>query len=299
MRVVVTGGAGFIGRHLVERLLDADWDVDVVDDLRSGGSAPEGATLHAQPVHKAQPHPYPDVIFHLAGPVGPVGVLHQTGHIVPDIVRDAGRVRDWALFADCPLVYVSTSEVYGSGGVDDECDPTTFAAAVSARKEYAVGKLAAETMLRDTAALDVRIVRPFNVAGPGQRVDGGFVLPRFIAQARANVPLTVYAPGTQRRAFTHVADIVDGLVRVHERGRPGEVYNLGNPANVCDIRQLALEVIAATASHSTIEVVDPRTLWGPGFADAPDKVPMAAKAHIELGWFPTRDRATTIRDAIG
>jgi nucleoside-diphosphate-sugar epimerase len=141
-------------------------------------------------------------------------------------------------------------------------------------------------------------VRPFNVAGPGQRPEGGFVLPRFIAQAKANAPLTVYAPGTQRRAFTHVKDIVAGLVLVYQKGRRGEVYNLGNPANACDIRQLALEVIAATASHSNIQIVDPRDLWGPAFRDAPDKVPMAAKAHIELGWFPTRDRATTIADAI-
>jgi nucleoside-diphosphate-sugar epimerase len=297
MRAIVTGGAGFIGSHLVARLWD--WDVEVVDDLRSGGQVPSDVRLHQVPVHRAQPHPHPDVIFHLAGPVGPVGVLSQAGSIVTDIIRDAQVVRSWALFAECPLVYVSTSEVYGSGGIDSESDSTVFAADTSARKEYAVAKLAAETMLRNTAGLDVRIVRPFNVAGPGQRPDGGFVLPRFIAQAKANQPLTVYAPGTQRRAFTHVADIAEGLLLAYEKGKPGEVYNLGNPDNACSIRQLALEVIEATASHSNIELVDPTTLWGPAFREAPDKLPVATKAANELGWYPTRDRRTTICDAIG
>lgn len=295
MKAIVTGGAGFIGSHLVTRLLTDGWDVEVVDDLRSGRPAPIGVSFIGLPIRWATPLMTPDAVFHLAGPVGPVGVLSQAGHIVTDIIDDARKVAGWS--AGCPFIYVSTSEVYGSGGTDAEDDPTTFAAESSARKEYAVGKLAAETMLRNSA-LDVRIVRPFNVAGPGQRADGGFVLPRFIAQARDNAPLTVYQPGTQRRAFTHVADIVDGLVRAYERGQAGEVYNLGNSANECTIRQLALEVIEASASHSRIDIVDPRDLWGPSFREAPDKVPCADKARESLGWVPTRDRAQTIREAV-
>ena len=139
------------------------------------------------------------------------------------------------------------------------------------------------------------MVRPFNVAGPRQKVDGGFVLPRFLAQARAGKPLTVYRPGTQRRAFTHVADIVDGLVLAYEKGRRSEIYNLGNPANTCSIRELAEEVVALVGG--TIDIVDPVALHGPAFREAPDKIPNADKARRELGWEPIRDRATVIRDA--
>jgi UDP-glucose 4-epimerase len=227
-----------------------------------------------------------------------VGVLSLAGRIVADIVRDAGIVREWALGMRCPLVYVSTSEIYGpQNGETPETADRIFLPGHSARMEYAVAKLAAETMLLNTPGLDVRIVRPFNVAGPRQKTDGGFVLPRFIEQVKAGIPLTVYQPGTQERAFTHVLDIVDGIVRVATQGKPGDIFNLGNPANRCSIRTLAEEVIAALHSTSSIEVIDPVTLWGPAFKEAPDKIPDITKARTELGWEPTRDRYTTIMDA--
>jgi nucleoside-diphosphate-sugar epimerase len=286
MRAIVTGAAGFIGSHLVDRLVADGWDVLGIDS-RTGPSIQGVGELP------------PDVaaIFHLASPVGPVGVLHKAGWIVTEVVETTDIVAGWARSYDCTLIDVSTSEVYGSGGSDAEDDPCVFRPDTSARKEYAVAKLAAETMLRNRE-LDVRIVRPFNVAGPRQSAEGGFVLPRFVAQARAGVPLTVYQPGSQRRAFTHVLDVVDGLVRALELGRSGEVYNLGNAANSTSILDLAREVIALVGSTSPIEIVDPKTLHGPAFREAPDKLPNADKARRELGWIPTRDRATTIRDIL-
>lgn len=311
MRAVVTGGAGFIGSHLVDRLASAGWDVDVVDDLRfsrsfmSDDEEPEYVrdwTRRVRTVWKSVSEARPelerlDAVFHLASPVGPVGVLAEAGRIAPQVTADAASVVRWARRGQCPLVYVSTSEVYGSGHADSEADPCVFQPASSARKEYAVAKLAAETMLLNTPGLDVRIVRPFNVAGPRQRTDGGFVLPRFVAQALAGESLTVYQPGTQRRAFTHVSDIVTGLVAALERGRAGEVYNLGNPDNACSIWDLAAEVIEAVG-HGTRELVDPQALWGSAFREAPDKLPDIRKARIELGWEPTLTRAEIIRDVV-
>ena len=256
MRAVITGGLGFIGSHLTERLVREGHTVHVIDDGRTGNTLAGGSTLTREDVRWAGT-PSADVIYHLAGPVGPVGVLSRAGGIVDEVVGCALAVRRWALANGCPLVYVSTSEVYGLQAQPmTEQAPRIIAAGHSARMEYAVAKMAAETLL-----------------------------------------LTVYQPGTQRRAFTHVLDIVDGIVRAAERGRPGEAYNLGNPANECSIWDLAANVLDLLRPEGQITVVDPRDLWGPAFHEAPDKVPDITKARTELGWEPTRDRATVIRDA--
>lgn len=299
MSAIVTGAAGFIGSHLTERLLADGYDVLGIDDMRTGVTRVPGARLVELPIHlTARPAFDPDVIYHLAGPVGPVGVLGQAGHIVTQIVRDADILRSWAAYWGVPLVYVSTSEVYGLQQQPmTEQAPRIIAAGHSARMEYAVAKLAAETMLLNSG-IDVRIIRPFNVAGPRQREEGGFVLPRFIRQARSGESLTVYGDGTQRRAFTHVLDIVDGIVRAGTVGRAGDVYNLGNPANECSINDLAVAVLEVLDIHDgTVRMVDPRELWGAAFHEAPDKVPDITFARQMLGWNPTRNRATVIRDA--
>lgn len=303
MTALVTGGAGFIGSHLVERLLSEGHRVLVIDDFRTGVTRIDGARYIELPMaYATRPPADVDVIYHLAGPVGPVGVLSQAGVIVPEIVGAADLLRTWALYWDCPLVYVSTSEVYGLQQQPmTEQAPRIIASGHSARMEYAVAKLAAETMLLNTDGLDVRIIRPFNVAGPRQREEGGFVLPRFIRQAKAGEPLTVYGDGSQRRAFTHVLDIVDGIVRAAEKGQPGEVYNLGNPANECSIEELASDVMDVVAPGKPLEWthVDPRDLWGPAFHEAPDKVPDITKARELLGWNPAMTRRQVIEDAAG
>ena len=169
---------------------------------------------------------------------------------------------------------------------------------VTVRLEYAVGKLAAEISLVNTTRvtpLHATIVRPFNVAGPRQSGKGGFVLPRFISQALANQPLTVYGDGSMIRAFTHVQDIVRGTMLVMEKGRNGEAYNMGNPANKTSILDLAERVVRVTNSSSKISFVNPKELFGPLFEEANDKYPDADRAINELSG--TRSTGSTTRSA--
>lgn len=305
MRAVVTGGCGFIGSHLVEALASDGWEVTVIDsmvtsplplhELRGEWHMPVKvipAAIREVPPQQA------DVIFHLASPVGPVGVLSRAGHIAADVIADASTVAEWAAACDAVVVDVSTSELYGpQEGACVETLARVTPPGHSARMEYAVAKLAAETMLLNRA-IDVRIVRPFNVTGPRQSSKGGFVLPRFVSQALRGDKVTVYQPGTQLRAFTHVADIVSGLILAATKSESGAVYNLGNPDNLTTIADLATKVVEMSGSRSPVEIVDPQALWGPGFREAADKWPDARRAAREMGWVPTRDLDRTVADVI-
>jgi UDP-glucose 4-epimerase len=171
---------------------------------------------------------------------------------------------------------------------------------VSVRLEYAVAKLGCEVALMNmakVAGLEVTIVRPFNVAGSRQSTLGGFVLPRFIGQALAGEPITVYGDGKMVRAFTDVRDIVDGIMRVMRLGQNGEAYNIGNPANKTTILDLAEKVLQIVGGESPITFVDPKNLWGPLFEEANDKYPDSERAMRELGWSPRYDLECTIREA--
>jgi nucleoside-diphosphate-sugar epimerase len=313
--VLVTGGFGFIGSHLVERLLlTSDSRVHVVDDLSTSPidvdgfvrDAPDKARLSydlcsVEEFCARSTRPRFDQIYHLASVVGPVGVLRHGGRIAGMMVNDTARVAALAMESSGRLVDVSTSEVYGGGrdGYCSERDLKVIQPKVTVRLEYAVGKLAAEIALVNMttiSGLSASIVRPFNVAGPRQSGQGGFVLPRFIAQADAGEPLTVYGDGSMIRAFTHVEDIADGLLAVMQRGRAGEAYNLGNPANKTTILELARRVVRLTGSRSEIRFVDPKTLFGPLFEEANDKYPDADRSIHELGWLPKHDLDEIILD---
>ena len=313
--VLVTGGFGFIGSHLVERLLlTSTTRVHVVDNLTTSPieverfvrELPDTTRLtydigSVEAFCAKASRPRFDEIYHLASVVGPVGVLAHGGRIAGMMVNDTARVAALAAEAGARLVDVSTSEVYG-GGRDGYCSERDFKIIqpkVTIRLEYAVGKLAAEIALVNlttVSGLSASIVRPFNVAGPRQSGKGGFVLPRFLTQAAAGEPLTVYGDGRMIRAFTHVADIAEGLMAVMERGRSGEAYNLGNPANKTTILELAQRVVRLTGSRSEIRFVDPKTLFGPLFEEANDKYPDADRSIHELGWLPKHDLDQIIRD---
>jgi UDP-glucose 4-epimerase len=313
--VLVTGGFGFLGGHLLEELLgDSTIRIHVVDNLSSNPvgvevvlndlGQPEKLTYEVNSVDRymSTTHDRFDVIYHLASVVGPAGVLRHGGRIVESIVRDSYLLADYALEHGARLVDISTSEVYGGGrdGLCEEDHPKIVPAETTARLEYAVGKLAAETALINLHArsgLDVVIIRPFNIAGPRQSGDGGFVLPRFLAQAQLGLALTIFGDGQARRAFSHVKDLADGIVRAATLGRAGVAYNLGNPENTMTIDELADMVLSVTGSPSAKSYIDPRTLYGEGFAEANDKFPAAGRAMSDLGWAPRFDVRAVVEDA--
>jgi UDP-glucose 4-epimerase len=320
--VLVTGGFGFLGSHLVERLLqEPATHVHVVDDMSGAAldvtaylrrlGCPQTLTFHRMTVaafcklttcdrHGANRF---DEIYHLASVVGPVGVLAHAGHITASVVTDTYRMIELAQKHQARLCDVSTSEVYG-GGAGGHCTETAakiISPNVTVRLEYAVAKLACEIALVNTARtsdLFAVVIRPFNIAGPRQSAKGGFVLPRFIHQALRGEPLTVYGTGEGVRAFTHVEDVVDGLLRALRNGQSGKVYNIGNPANKTTVLDLAQRVVRLTESQSKIDRVDPKTLFGPLFAEANDKFPDSSRAQRELGWQPQHDLDRVVRDAI-
>lgn len=317
-KILVTGGFGFIGGHLVEELVkDPQCFVHVVDNL-SSIPIPHEEFLSVIGFPKNLSYsicsiqdyfknlncvPIYNEIYHLASPVGAVGVLAQGGRMVKSVVRDSYCLMEFALHHGIRLLDVSTSEVYG-GGRDGYC-PEDCAKIVPAkttvRSEYAVAKLAVETALFNMCRIDGLkgvIVRPFNVAGPRQSSRGGFVLPRFIEQSLKGEPITVYGDGTQIRAFTHVKDIVDGILRAMHFGKLGMAYNLGNPQNKMTILFLAEKVKILVESSSQIIFVDPKQLHGPLFEEANDKYPDASLAMNELGWNPKFGVDEVVADAL-
>jgi UDP-glucose 4-epimerase len=314
--LLVTGGFGFIGSHLVERLLATGARIHVVDNLSTSPiSVPAFLDLLGHPAEltydikdlvdycATKPTQQFDGIYHLASVVGPVGVLAHAGNISRAIIGDMEAIAELALRDKAKIVDVSTSEVYGGGrdGYCSEKDMKYIQAKVTVRLEYAVGKLAAEISLVNktkVTGLEACIVRPFNVTGPRQSSKGGFVLPRFINQAIAGEPLTVYHDGAMIRAFTHVRDIVEGIVCTMEKGENGYAYNIGNPENKTSIRDLAQRVIRISESKSKISFVDPKALFGPLFEEANDKFPDASLALTSLGWNPKYGIDLVIADAL-
>jgi len=300
---LVTGGLGFIGSHLASLLLeDADARVTVVDNLQgqvlpaeyvieqitAGRSGTLDVTIAT--VHEYKPDQPFDVIFHLASVVGPAAVLNYAGYITESIVRDTYAVIRLAQACSARLVNISTSEVYGGGdhGFCEEETPRVIKGPASARQEYAAGKLACEVAIANLSraeALNAVTVRPFNVSGVRQLGKGGFVLPRFVAQALLGLPLTVFGDGTQVRAFTDVRDVAAGILVAASKGECGGVYNVGNLQNRTTIRELAETVVRVTESPSEIRFIDPKKLYGLRYEDAADKFPDSTRL-ICLGWQP-------------
>jgi UDP-glucose 4-epimerase len=308
---LVTGGLGFVGSHLTSALLDdPEARVTVVDNLLNQvlpseevvaqivRGRPGALDVKIESVADYQPNRRFNAIYHLASVVGPAAVLKHAGYITESIVSDTYRMIRLAQEHGARLVHISTSEVYGGGdhGFCEEESPRVIRGPASARQEYAAGKLACEVTifnLCQAGKLDAVVLRPFNISGVRQLGQGGFVLPRFVGQAILGLPLTVFGNGSQIRAFTDVRDVASGILAASQRGKCGEVYNVGNPENRISIGELAQLVVEITGSPSPIRSIDPTTIYGTAYRDAPDKFPTADRLRT-LGWQPKWKLAQTV-----
>lgn len=312
--VLITGGLGFIGAHCIEKWKENNWNVVVIDNLSTNAidlnhHLTEGIQVIQSNILDIDWKDLPkfDLILHLASPVGPVGVLKHSGNMARIILDDIYWAINGAKCNNCPLVFISTSEIYGhrdeKSYLDEEGDKVLHGE-FTVRNEYAIAKLLSEIVLTNQAKINpnfkYQIIRPFNVTGKYQLPDGGFVLPRFVQQALSGKDITVYYDGMQLRAFTWVKDIVDGiyLTSIASEEHWNQEWNIGNEKNERSILYLAERVREITKSTSKICHVDPKKLHGPLFAEAPEKIPNSDKIKTLLNWKPTKGVDEVIAEVV-
>lgn len=313
-KILITGGLGFIGAHCIEKWNNSAWDIYVIDNLSSNAIGPshelaKKTTFINKNILDVEWNELPkfDLILHLASPVGPVGVLKHSGRMARIILDDIYWAINGAKINNCPLVFISTSEIYGHRAEKSylkEEDDKVLHGEFTVRNEYAIAKLLSEIVLSNQGKIDLnfkyQIIRPFNVTGKYQLPDGGFVLPRFVKQALNNEDITVYYSGEQLRAFTWVKDIVEGIFLVSNAPNDlwNQEWNIGNEINEQTILYLAEKVKKFTNSNSNIIHVDPKTLHGNLFAEAPEKIPNSKKIKEKLNWKPTKYVDGVIKEVI-
>lgn len=313
MRVLVTGGLGFIGSHTARALVERGHSVTVVDDCSGhitervagtvAGLVPVEALVY--PRGSAAPVGPWDAIIHCAAPVGGLGVV-KAGLVAAKISRATEAAILLALDTDAVLVNVSSSEVYGAPGAYTEDTACVVPGRHSHRLGYALGKRAAENDVHTAELRGCVSVRPFNVVGPGQASSKGFVLPRWVEQVRRGEPLTIFGDGSQARAFTSVHDLAPWLatiaVDLARNPRDAGVVNAGNPANHTTIRGFATLVNVAAGRQGDllrfttglVEYGDPRYEEAEGRTKSPANVTRAQA----LGWRPTWSLDAIARDAL-
>ena len=309
MNIIVAGGLGFIGSHLVDLLISEGHNVIIVDNLTTNViDYKKGCYTIFKSVNEAiRSFPsYVSVVFHLASIVGPVGVLGHAGSIGLLTVNDVAMLRDFCIDYNSLFVYVSTSEIYGHTQILHE-DAKKVCSKYEVRTEYGVSKLLSEIMIVNKSKIEDRlkyhIIRPFNIAGPRQQPDGGFVLPRFVIAALTGQSLTVFGDGTQRRSFTDVRDVCEAIVEIAFSDFKNEIWNIGNENNETSINLLAQYVIEEVKKRYPnkdfgVINVDPKKIHGSLFSEVGDKLPYVWKTKRFLGWKAKISLKQTISDVV-
>lgn len=309
--ILVTGGAGFIGSHLVERLLADGQTVVAIDDLSTGSrSNLRAVARHPQlrfirsKISECRELPKlaarAESIYHLAAAVGVELVVKQPIHVCATNLRETEVLLEAAAPHRVPVLLTSTSEVYGKSAKHEfsEEDDLLIGPPTHARWSYACSKLMDEFLALAYAqerGLPVVIARLFNTVGPRQTGRYGMVLPRFIAAAKAGQPLRVYGDGRQTRCFCCVSDTVEALVRLQHCAKArGQVFNIGGTQEI-SMRDLARRVIASVGSASRIQFVPYAQAYAPGFEDMRRRKPRVTKLARFTGFRPRTPLREIIR----
>ena len=314
MKALITGGAGFIGSHLAERLLELGDEGFVLDNLSTGSidnithlkgvprfsyviDSVTNDSLLAEMIDRS------DVVFHLAAAVGvkliveqPVHTIETNVHGTEVVLKHANKKKKLVFIASTSEVYGKSAEVPFREGADVVLGPS-----VKHRWAYACSKLIDEFLALaywKEEKLPVVIVRLFNTVGPRQTGRYGMVLPTFVRQALAGEPITVFGDGTQSRSFTDVSDVVNALITLASEPRAiGDVFNIGNVGEV-SIQDLAERVKTMTGSRSPIHRIPYDQAYEAGFEDMPRRVPDISKLHALIGYEPKVGLEEIIRRVI-
>jgi UDP-glucuronate decarboxylase len=301
MRILVTGGAGFLGSHLADRLLEMGHEVVVADNFYTG-SKENIAHLLNNPKFELVRHDvtFPlyvevDGIFNLACPASPIQYQKNPVQTFKTSVHGAINMLGLAKRTRARFLQASTSEIYGDPTISPQTeDYWGNVNPIGIRSCYDEGKRAAETLTFDyhrQFGLDIRVARIFNTYGPRMAKDDGRVVSNFIVQALQGKPLTVYGDGSQTRSFCYVSDLIEGLVKLFFAEKVYEPVNLGNPTPI-NMKELAEEVISLTGSISKVEYQDlPKD-------DPKQREPKISKAKDLLGWSPIVERSEGLKKTV-
>ena len=314
MRLLVTGGAGFVGSHLVDALTTRGDTAVVLDDLSTGRRANvehhlasdqvelvDGSILDGDLVDQQMSDV--DACFHLASAVGVQLIVSKPLDSLTLNVRGNDVVISAAARHRKRLLFTSTSEIYGknSEGALTETSDRILGSPYVSRWAYATAKAYGEYLAygyHREQGIETVVARLFNTVGPRQTGAYGMVLPRFVTQALKGEELTVYGSGTQSRCFAHVLDTTHALLLLMEsEGATGQVFNVGNPAEV-PVVDLARRVIERSQSSSTVRFVPYDEAYGEGFEELGRRQPDITAIGEAVGWAPTRDVDEAIDDVI-
>ena len=308
----MTGGAGFIGSHLCERLIQDGHSVTAIDDFSTGSASNlvslagvndftliEGSILDTNllaPLIKDS-----EYVFHLAAAVGVFNIVKNPLASLLTNIRGTENILELAHPTKTPVFLTSSSEVYGKNVSDSlqESDDRILGSPVTLRWSYSEAKAIDESLAYAyfiEKQLETRIVRFFNTVGPRQLGAYGMVVPRFVRAALNNEPITIYGNGNQTRCFAHVYDVVDAVIAIaFAKNTIGKVINIGNDFEI-SINDLAKKIIGETGSRSEIAYVPYVEAYGEGFEDMERRVPNIDLIRDLVGWQPKRDLSTMIAD---